>query len=130
MEDCACCRMGVCAWFTAYLRGVTLMLEPSSKFATCFVKPCGPTTSMSDALPGACSRSDNRPPHLELCCKCVPNNGLQASLSPCALGAGVLMLQRNFSRLSRAADLMPAYEIALAVHSHGHKLPGSYCRPS
>ncbi len=30
---------GRCAWFTAYLRGVTLMLEPSSKFATCFVKP-------------------------------------------------------------------------------------------
>lgn len=41
----------------------------------------------------------------------------------------MLMLQRGFSRLVGAVDLMPAYEIALAVHSHGHKLPGSYCRP-
>ena len=43
MEDCACYRMNVRVWFSAYLRGVTLVLEPSSKVASCFVRPCGPT---------------------------------------------------------------------------------------
>ena len=73
----------MCTWVTAYLRGVNLMLEPASKVASLFVKPCRPEEArQAHCLGPAATQTISL---TLLCCECMHHTWPPSFSESCAL---------------------------------------------